>query len=586
MRIDDHGPGNAATNGSHHSATAVAAVAAQAAREAARLDTDPMHRSAAGWALAEGAPSGSKASVAGTIADAGGNARTAMTRTDLPPGERAQVRTVVERLGNALVDGRIAPHVNDAFRADLRKLATLPADNGDFRGALAQMNRAAEVLDRVELASGTRLAYDPGANQSGVKAAGLPILNVADIDADLYFKTADGTLHVESAKSSPDTLASEVDESIRGTPDSKPTQIDRQVQWERAGTAVAPREFGMATHHDSPGFNHLLDDKRLAQFEKLVGGDADARRFVLGERAFSLNELKQIDRAAGAAGKAHVQEQLRQHVESGQPKKTFDVPKAYEDFYTRNVGGAEGAVRRYAPGLGEPLPPLRRLAPLAPADIAQGAKFGGLAAGALTLIDVARDGRLTFADAATVVKHSAEGAGIGALAAAGERAAMPLVDRVIGTTVQRAATAVAPRIASSVGTLAPRAAGLASAESAAAFGAGARTLASRVGGATVVGAAIATGISAWENRDGLAKGDSKAIGNVAADTAVAAGSIAAATAAGAAIGSVVPVAGTAVGAVVGLAVGVGVAYGAQISGARDWVADKAAGAIDAIKGWF
>lgn len=73
---------------------------------------------------------------------------------------------------------------------------------------------------------------------------------------------------------------------------------------------------------------------------------------------------------------------------------------------------------------------------------------------------------------------------------------------------------------------------------------------------------------------------------MAADAVVASTSIAAATATGAAIGSVVPVAGTAVGAVVGLGVGVAVAYGAELSGARDWVADKAAGVVDTIKGWF
>jgi hypothetical protein len=134
--------------------------------------------------------------------------------------------------------------------------------------------------------------------------------------------------------------------------------------------------------------------------------------------------------------------------------------------------------------------------------------------------------------------------------------------------------------------VAPRLLATATPEATAAFGAGARTLASRVGGATVVGAVVATGISAYENREGLARGDSRAIGNVTADATVAVGSIAAATAAGAAVGSVVPVAGTAVGAVVGLAVGVGIAYGAQISGARDAVAHTVSGWVGGIKGWF
>ena len=110
-------------------------------------------------------------------------------------------------------------------------------------------------------------------------------------------------------------------------------------------------------------------------------------------------------------------------------------------------------------------------------------------------------------------------------------------------------------------------------------------MASRLAGSTVVGAAVSAGVSVWQNREGLAKGESKAIGNVTADTAIGAPRCggAAGVAAGAAIGSVVPVAGTAVGAVAGLAVGVAITYGAEISGARDWAADKIADGVDGVK---
>jgi hypothetical protein len=38
-----------------------------------------------------------------------------------------------------------------------------------------------------------------------------------------------------------------------------------------------------------------------------------------------------------------------------------------------------------------------------------------------------------------------------------------------------------------------------------------------------------------------------------------------------------------VGAVVGLGVGVAITYGAQISGARDWVANKVSDGLDRLK---
>jgi hypothetical protein len=228
------------------------------------------------------------------------------------------------------------------------------------------------------------------------------------------------------------------------------------------------------------------------------------------------------------------------------------------------------AIRASANGLefGGKVPPFDRVS-----RSSLGAKegsLGGAAAGAaVSLIQLAATGKLDPHNLEQVAKGTAEGVVIGAIAGKGEQFVTSALDRTIGVTVQNSATK-----------LAGTAAGAGGADTA---GVVARTLASRVAGSTVVGAVITTGISAWENRAGLMHGDSKAIGNVVADTAVGAGSVAAATAAGAAIGSVVPVAGTAVGAVAGLAVGLGIAYGAQISGVRDAIAGGATHAVDGIK---
>jgi hypothetical protein len=192
--------------------------------------------------------------------------------------------------------------------------------------------------------------------------------------------------------------------------------------------------------------------------------------------------------------------------------------------------------------------------------------LGGAASGAaVSLIQLAVTGKLNSENLGQVAKGAGESALINVAAAKGEQFVTPAIDKVIGTTTTKlAATAVSQGGADTAGVVA-------------------RTLVSRVAGSTVVGAVITAGMSAWENRAGLVHGDSKAIGNVVADTAVGAGSILAATAAGAAIGSVVPIAGTAVGAVAGLAVGLAITYGAQISGLRNAIADGAAHCVDGIK---
>lgn len=573
MQIAERGRAAASDPGNDLSQSAAAAAAAQAAREATQKIHDPMHRASAGWGIAEKPLPANASPAHRAVADAQANAHTAMTRTDLPPEQARQLRQVVAHLGNGLVDGRIDPHVNDTFRQHLYDVATKPADGSDFRGAMAQLNRAAEVLDRTTLASDSRLTYDPRFGQAEVTRSGLPILDVPDIDADLYFKTSDGVVHIESVKATPGTFAGQVDKSLTSTPEL-PSPLERQSEWERRA-AMPPRSLGLYALDPGPGFNHLMDRKRLAQLENLVGQDADARRFVIGDRAYSINDFKQLNADIAVPAKAHVDAQLQKHLDDGHPKKSFKIGAAYNDYYTEKAGSTEALMRTLGRPYGEAQPPLSRVAPADLPSVKQGGLFGAAASGGLTLVRVGSDGNFTLDDAKQVAGHTAFGAGTGALAAAGERAFTPVLDRAIGPSVQRAATSTAGTVART-----------ATAESTAAFGAGARTLVTRVGGATVVGTVIATGLSAYENREGLAKGDSKAIGNVAADTTVAVGSIAAATAAGAAIGSVVPVAGTAVGAVAGLAVGVGVAYGAEISGARDAVAKTVSGWVDGVKGWF
>lgn len=111
-----------------------------------------------------------------------------------------------------------------------------------------------------------------------------------------------------------------------------------------------------------------------------------------------------------------------------------------------------------------------------------------------------------------------------------------------------------------------------------------RVGASRLAGAGVAGAVVGAGLSIYENREGLARGDSDAIGDVAGDTVVAAGAALGGMAAGAAVGSVVPVVGTAVGAVVGLGVGVAIDYVARAGGVDKVVGDVVSSGVDAVKG--
>src|SRR6185312_7281603 len=135
-----------------------------------------------------------------------------------------------------------------------------------------------------------------------------------------------------------------------------------------------------------------------------------------------------------------------------------------------------------------------------------GSLWGGAAGATVSLVQFAATGKLDPRNLGQVAKGAGESAVISAVATKGEQLVAPVIDKVVGSAATKVATTAVSEEAGVV----------------------AGQVVSRVAGATVVGAVITTGISAWENRAGLMQGDSKAIGNVVADTAVGAGSIAAA----------------------------------------------------------
>ena len=195
-----------------------------------------------------------------------------------------------------------------------------------------------------------------------------------------------------------------------------------------------------------------------------------------------------------------------------------------------------------------------------------GAAIGGAVEAVIATYNSLQDG-YQHSDLSTIADAGGKGAIAGSLTAVGEHYAERGIESRVGSAVQK-----------SVGEVAVR-----SGFDDVAVGTAARTIASRTGGAGAVGAVIGAGFSVYENREGLGKGDSEAIGDVAGDTVVAAGSAIAGAAAGAAIGSAVPVLGTVVGAAVGLGVGFGVDYVARKGGIDEVVGNVVSGGVDLAK---
>ena len=606
----------AAVNGSGDDQWLNDAIAAEAAAAAqtpqqARASLD---RALEGFRKADSAaPSGGQSLA--------GYARQAMEHPDLTPSERAQVTNVLERLGNAIMDGKIETNINSKFGADLKNLAEMAPTEGKYQGSIAQMTGAAKVLDRAALAKGTKLAYDPESGQN-TRSSGLPELRTNAIDADLYFRTQDGALNITSTKFNAGTFADTVNKAVQAG-SNEGTQLGRQAEWAGGGSAAEPRklQFFMLNNTDGKtGFKDLMNDANLKELGKVIS-NPNERNIVIGDRAFSLNELKSLDTQLKAAAKTHV-DGLR--ATAGDPS-TFKAGPEYTKFYNETMSTPDAAMRAVGQIYGQKEPPLTSLAP----TYQGGALWGAAGGAAVSVIQIAADGKLSLQSA----QKLAVGTTLGAATGVATVAAVKTADRVIGSTVQQKATqlaqnvvqrgssssastvtkAVASRIqgmgsASSAGASTEAAAAkaattavdntsavrgaTAAAESTAgadAAGLAARTVAARVVGSTAVGALVSGGISAWDNRAGLVKGDSKAIGNVMADAAVGAVSFVAAAEAGAATGAAIgtavpiPLVGTVAGAVVGTAVGVGVAYLAHASGLRQAAATGFSHVVDGVK---
>jgi hypothetical protein len=247
--------------------------------------------------------------------------------------------------------------------------------------------------------------------------------------------------------------------------------------------------------------------------------------------------------------------------------------------YKGYLGTPSGEYRRFDPATdpvakpatesGKPMGRQPSAAATSARAAGNGALVGAATDAVLSTGNALRDGRVSGDEAHNIVANSARGAVVGGTYAVTEQGLVKLADRTTGVAIERSAATAAARLG---------------AADAGAVGAATRTVVTRLGGAGAAGAVIGAGVSIYENRDGLARGDSQAIGRVAGDTAVAAGAALSGAAAGALIGSVVPGVGTAVGAVVGLGVGFAADYVMRAGGVDKAIGHAVASGVDAVKG--
>ena len=139
----------------------------------------------------------------------------------------------------------------------------------------------------------------------------LPPLDIVRLEADAYYQTTDGTLHIDEVKDTPRALADKV---------KKGDQIRRQIAWLEYPSCievspyVLPKQVGYFARAPGPYFDEVLSEDVIANFQLLERkqSNRDESFLRVGDVRFSARELAQMyDDAIDWLGKSRTHYQKR-----------------------------------------------------------------------------------------------------------------------------------------------------------------------------------------------------------------------------------------------------------------------------------
>ncbi|MBL8149065.1 MAG: hypothetical protein JNN15_03970, partial [Blastocatellia bacterium] len=516
----------------------------------------------------------------------------ALNRTDLDahlgPEGKQQLSEALHSLRQAIDDGRLNINVNGEFKNTIERLGS-STDFDKLKGDFAELRHAGHVVDNVKLAPGTSVVLSVKSNQD-LSSAGLPKIEVDRVEADVYYKTADGVVHIDEAKLAPNTFTSKLDKSIKASEGKKdPEQFGRYKEWiENGETFGDPRKVNVSINNTGPAFSELLNNKRLTGIEDFMSKDTSQPVIKVGDRFFSVDDLRAMDKhATDIVGKVKDQyvENFKAANNGAEPtpkqireeilrvvKENFGTMEQALETLKKDNGAEYGKVVRPAETPATDATTSRSIdtettsTRSTQSENIRSMRNSALIGGGVSLVtstaQALQDGKIDGREALNIAGQTAVGAGSG----------------VASDVIERS---VANRLASRLG------ASTTSSVTSSATANTVRSLASRAGGAGVAGAAVNSAFAIVDQVGAYKRGEvtaSRAIGNVTGEAAVGFGAGVAGMAAGAAIGSVIPVAGTAVGAVVGFGVGLVAGYvadkGLRFAGVDKAISDGVTAAID------
>jgi hypothetical protein len=162
--------------------------------------------------------------------------------------------------------------------------------------ALAELDYAARIVERGDLrapfvlGARSRMTAGGAVAEAEPEHGDLPPLHVENLEADAYYQTADGVLHVDEVKDTPAALAAKVKEG---------GQVRRQLEWLDLPVRLTPTSVARKTVHyyvanTKPDFAQLLRRPVQENLNLLEVAGAAEPIITLGNEELSLLQLSDM----------------------------------------------------------------------------------------------------------------------------------------------------------------------------------------------------------------------------------------------------------------------------------------------------
>ena len=109
--------------------------------------------------------------------------------------------------------------------------------------------------------------------EKGHKPKGLPEIDVDKVEADTYFKTSDGVIHLNEVKNTPNAFVSKLKDGISKRKKDKnyKGQFERYGEWIEKGTDQNQvRKAMVFIRNSEPNFHRIIDKVVLKELSKTI----------------------------------------------------------------------------------------------------------------------------------------------------------------------------------------------------------------------------------------------------------------------------------------------------------------------------